>query len=380
MSEIATFSGKAISRAGETLIEPGVAEKDAARFETAMAALSYWRSTHEKPLEQAYALLGRSALKIDPTVVLAKRLKRAPSIVAKLERFREMKLRNMQDIGGCRAILPTQKKVLKLVRELKLRKDFRVKQYIENPKEDGYRGIHLIGDFSAGVEGKRSIEIQLRTQIQHAWATAVEIIDLFTGQAIKSNRGQERWKDFFKSASVQFALIEQLGPSKMRNMNVMAEAILSKLEGRLSPKNEEIQHSCEQVYRLSRKLNVLENFKAFASSLKITDDKLSVEPHDGYVLLTIDVKRKRLSMSVFDKADFDKAAAKYLEQEKQAGIGGQKVVVLVSTEAVGGIKAAYPNYFGDSSRFISLLSASIEAYRRFEPNTFWRLVGKFWPS
>lgn len=375
-----TFSGKAITRAGETLIEPGIAEKDPARFEAAMAALSYWRSSHEKPLEKAYALLGRSALRIDQNAVLAKRLKRTPSIIAKLERFREMKLRGMQDIGGCRAILPTQKKVLKLVRELKARKDFRVKQYIESPKEDGYRGIHLIGDFSGGVEGKRSIEIQLRTQIQHAWATAVEIIDLFTGQAIKSNRGQERWKEFFKCASVQFALIEQLGPSKMRNGNVMAEAILSKLRGKLSPRNEEIQHSCERVYLLSNKLDVLENFRAFASTLKITDDALSVEPHDGYILLSIDVKKKRLSMSVFDKAEFGEAAEKYLEEEKQAAVSGQKVVVLVSTEAVGGIKAAYPNYFGDSSRFISLLSAGIEAYRRFQPNTLLRLVKKLWPA
>lgn len=380
MSAEPAFSGKAITRAGESLLVSDLAEKDPARFEEAMSALSYWRSSHEKPLEKAYSLLGRIALRVDRTAVLAKRLKRTPSIIAKLKRFEEMKLRNMQDIGGCRVILPTQKKVLKVVRELKNLKDFRVKQYIENPKEDGYRGIHLIGDFAAGSEGKRSIEIQLRTQIQHAWATAVEIIDLFTGQAIKSNRGQERWKEFFKSASVQFALIEQLGPSKMKDRNLLADSILAKLRAKLSPRNQEIQSSCENVYQLSKKLNVLDNFRAFASTLKIADDALSEEPHDGYVLLTIDVKRKRLSMAVFEKADFSIAAAKYLEQEKQAPAGGGKVVVLVSTEAVGGIKAAYPNYFGDSTRFIALLSASIEAYRRFQPNRFLRFWDQLWPS
>ena len=290
-----------------------------------------------------------------------------------------MKLRNMQDIGGCRAILPTQKKVDKLVRELKAQKKFRVKHYVDKPKDDGYRGIHLIGDFSDGGQGKRSIEIQLRTQVQHAWATGVEIIDLFTGQAIKSNRGQERWKEFFKSASVQFDLIERLDPYQMRGVKDISDAVLSKLESSMSQKeSSDLTHACERVYMLSKKLDVIENFQAFASCLKITDDKLSIEPHDGYVLLTIDVKRKRLSMSVFDRGDFARAAEKYLEQEKQAAISDQKVVVLVSTEAVGGIKEAYPNYFGDSSRFLTLLTATIEAYRRFEPNSLWKAVKNLW--
>ena len=54
----------------------------------------------------------------------------------------------MQDIGGCRVVLSDVKKVHAL-RDLLLdskTKNELVKQddYIENPKDSGYRGIHLI--------------------------------------------------------------------------------------------------------------------------------------------------------------------------------------------------------------------------------------------
>ncbi len=80
--------------------------------------------------------------------------------------------------------------------------------YIRNPKEDGYKSIHLIGKFKNSEGELRSIELQIRTKVQHSWATAVEIVDLFTNQSLKSNSGKTIWKDFFKHTSDQFALLE----------------------------------------------------------------------------------------------------------------------------------------------------------------------------
>ena len=80
--------------------------------------------------------------------------------------------------------------------------------YIRNPKEDGYKSIHLIGKFKNSEGELRSIELQIRTKVQHSWATAVEIVDLFTNQSLKSNSGKTIWKDFFKHTSEQFALLE----------------------------------------------------------------------------------------------------------------------------------------------------------------------------
>jgi len=369
------FTGKAINREGEALLDSKLLELEPQKYEESMAALSYWRATHEMPLEEAYALLGACAEKISVKVVLAKRLKRAPSIISKLRRFDGMKLRNMQDIGGCRAILPTHKKLLKLLREFKRRKTVRIKDYIETPKPDGYRGIHLIGDFSDKTEHKRSIEIQLRTEIQHAWATGVEIVDLFTGQAIKSNRGKEEWKEFFRSLSVMFSLIEGLNLTKPKDMRHLVDSIVGKLVG---PEKVYFVQSAERAYTLSSKLKVIENLEVFAATLKVTDEHLTMEPHDGYVLLSIHVKNKALSLLNFAKSEFALAVSNYLEYEKMAASDGQQAVVLLAAEAVGGIKEAYPNYFGDSSRFLTLLRASNAAYRQIEPNRLWRTIKRMW--
>ncbi len=115
----------------------------------------------------------------------------------------------MQDIGGCRVIMKSIRHVNKLKRELKKRGDYQVKDYIAEPKEDGYRSVHLIGKFPGKERGSQySIEIQLRTAIQHSWATAVEIIDLFTKQSLKSNQGKQDWKDFFMAAGDALAELD----------------------------------------------------------------------------------------------------------------------------------------------------------------------------
>ena len=49
----------------------------------------------------------------------------------------------------------------------------------------------------------------MRSQLQHAWATAVETVDTFTRQALKSNIGDERWKRFFALMGSVIALREQ---------------------------------------------------------------------------------------------------------------------------------------------------------------------------
>ena len=76
------------------------------------------------------------------------------------------------------------------------------KDYILDPKPDGYRSIHLVMKFRSRLErlahcnGLR-VEIQIRSQMQHAWAMAVETASAVTNQALKSGVGQADWKRFF---------------------------------------------------------------------------------------------------------------------------------------------------------------------------------------
>ncbi|MDC4801603.1 hypothetical protein NQ814_18950, partial [Acinetobacter baumannii] len=82
--------------------------------------------------------------------------------------------------------------------------------YILQPKNDGYRSLHMVGKFNNKSNEERKIEFQIRTKLQHSWATTLEIVDIFTGQDLKSNDGLYDYKKFFKDVSDQFQIIENL--------------------------------------------------------------------------------------------------------------------------------------------------------------------------
>lgn len=84
--------------------------------------------------------------------------------------------------------------------------------YIQNPKPDGYRSHHLvfkyIGKGDDQVFNGRRIEIQVRTRLQHAWATAVEAVGLFRGEDLKGGNGSADWLRLFQLMSSEFAMAE----------------------------------------------------------------------------------------------------------------------------------------------------------------------------
>jgi ppGpp synthetase/RelA/SpoT-type nucleotidyltranferase len=128
-----------------------------------------------------------------------------------------MRLSQMQDIAGCRAIVKDMTQLNALVNHYKVKKLSHKynnqKDYVNNPKSDGYRSHHLIYEYRARkgkspYDGLR-IEIQFRTNLQHAWATAVEAVGIFTRQGLKFNQGNEKWLRFFALMSTAIAAIEK---------------------------------------------------------------------------------------------------------------------------------------------------------------------------
>lgn len=351
-----TFSGKQVNRAGEHLVSSDV-DNNSERFSAAMEVLSYWRFSHEIPLEEAFDVLQQITRKKDKLAIFAKRLKRHKSIVSKLKRFDGMALKNMQDIGGCRAVVSNKKKLVQVVRELRQRKEFtnpegkiRAKDYVEKPKPDGYRGYHLIGQFN-DVDGKsRSIELQIRTRLQHDWATALEIVDLFTGQALKSNQGSQDWKEFFASVSAEFATMDDIHLFNTLDDQIKLAAYSKKVNG-----DKGILESRKKTYSIARKLEVVKNFEAYANGIKVADGRLEEQFVDGYVLLEVNTTQSTVTSTIFTKEENQIAENKYIEAEKKAAEQKELVVALVSTTAVGGIREAYPNYFANSTDFLKHL-------------------------
>ena len=353
-----SYSGKQITKAGEALADLDNLLKDKEEFEKIMDIVSYWRFCHETPLDEAFLLLKEVTLKKDKKSIFARRLKRYVSIYLKLVRFEKMNLKNMQDIGGCRAIVSNEKKLRQSVRELRKLANFRdekgkyrYKDYIKNPKDDGYRSYHLVGKFVGRTGEKRNIELQLRTNIQHYWATALEIVDLFTDQALKSNQGDEIWKQFFFNVSEQFAVMDRIHMFDTLTDQEKFNKYLQEIK-----KSEDLIESCGLAKIASKKLKVRDKLIAFSESLKIVDEKIDTAPESGYALVKIDTMEHAVYTTLFKDDDSKSAENRYIEEEKEAAQRDGIVIALISTNAVGGIKEAYPNYFADSTEFAKHLS------------------------
>ena len=107
------YSRKQIDKAGEQLTSAGISPDLQG---SSLDILSNWRSAHNFPLHIFAVRLRHVVNQIDANALVVRRLKRIPSILKKLKRdqTKTMKMSQMQDIGGCRAVLADIAKVNQL--------------------------------------------------------------------------------------------------------------------------------------------------------------------------------------------------------------------------------------------------------------------------
>ena len=146
-----------------------------------------YRGGFQYPLTKVNANLRYYVKKAGCEVFIAQRLKRLPRIIEKLHRHPRMRLSQMQDVGGCRAILPSQEAIERVLAGVNRRWDIiTVDDYIASPKPDGYRAVHVIVR-----RGGVPIEVQLRTFGQQDWADEVERMDGRVDYALKDGEGPD---------------------------------------------------------------------------------------------------------------------------------------------------------------------------------------------
>ena len=134
--------------------------------------------TKLKVLDEEYSL----EYDRNPISSIKTRLKSFPSIKEKLKR-KNLKLSleaiedNLNDIAGIRVICPFPEDVYKIAESL-LRQDdielIETKDYIKNPKPNGYRSLHIIVAipiFLANEKKIMRVEIQLRSIAMDFWAS-----------------------------------------------------------------------------------------------------------------------------------------------------------------------------------------------------------------
>lgn len=355
------YSKTKIDKAGRYLVTP---DDDRDKLEVALDALNNWRSFHRFPLNTITVDLRQKLKRVQSSALSpARRLKRARSIISKIGKD-SMRLTQMQDIGGCRAVLPDIRSVYKIKSLYDTGKSqhklIHVDDYIATPKDSGYRSLHLIFEFkSIGYPqyNKLLIEVQLRTVTQHAWATAVETVGALSGQALKSSEGEEEWLYFFKLASMALEFSEY--------------AIIPR------PLPESLGSIARKLSALRRSLHVEKKLSAYREALRATEK--SVAKNAAYYLLVLLPEQPQLQIFSYSRHSTAQAFSDYEKFERVLPLypsrrqlplfpelenysGAQ--AVLVGAASFKDLRESYPNYYLDTKVFLEKLDSFIRRYRR----------------
>ena len=341
-----SYSRGAVERAGEFLRASGRA--DALSLESVNDVINNWRSSHSFPLNTLQMGLREKAKFIDGSAIVAQRLKRVHSIIQKLQRFPKMKLSRMQDIGGARAVVQTIGHVdalHQLYGTTRARHGLaNEKDYIRHPKRTGYRGVHLVYRYHSDrndAYNDLQIELQLRTRTQHAWATAVETVGTFLGESLKSSQGPGQWLRFFELIGSGFATREggPLGENVPDDPNELIEEI------RAAAQDLEVKDTLTTFRTALRIVRQVKghNFKYFL---------LVLQPKERGPTLAAGTGKGEREMRIMAFHELRRATDRYLHEEQRlANTSGD--VVLVSSDSLASLERAFPNYFADSSRFLT---------------------------
>jgi len=328
------FSKSLVDRAGRILAKrDDRSPTTTTELLEAVVVINNWRAAHNFPLNTFQTTLREKAERVKDWALVAQRLKRLSSIEKKLRDRPSMRLSQMDDVGGCRAIMRSTRGVDTLVNRY-LRSGLQHKlheqhDYISNPKPSGYRSHHLVYRYFSPRKtafNDLRIEIQFRTRRQHTWATAVETVGIFTGQALKSSQGEGDWLRFFALMGGAIALGEHCAP--VPNTPILPREL-----------RDELRH-------YAAKLSVVSRLKGYASVIgQVTEE-------DHYVIVKLDAKNNQTELFGYGKTELEKATADYGVIESNLGDRGNVDAVLVSVSGIDNLRVAYPTYFLDSEDFI----------------------------
>ena len=298
----------------------------------------------------------------------ASRNKRIETIISKLCRPEKPKLDRIHDIAGTRIIFENIKSLEDYIDILentelvnfkeKINEDKNRYNYIKNPKSDGYRSIHKVFYYSSNIpystlnekrfnlENKK-IELQLRTRLQHIWATTVEIYDIINKSNIKTgthNKLETKEGLFFKNCSLVFEGIESNDVEKIKiNINKIFRdkdlvEIYNRLKGIKNIKNIQLPKTLgsDEVFILITDLN------KGKTTFFATDP---IEKNDKQDTFLINASYRRL-------------------EEKNTK--GEYILLLLTLGDIKKLKNVYPNYFLNTNKFISILKKYKDKYIKEE--------------
>lgn len=310
----------------------GNAVRESAEDFDDLLVIEEWRAAHRYVLNTFQAIL-RNRTK-DTKITVAQRHKRRSTIFDKLLRLPGMQLARMDDVAGCRLIFKDIESLERFRTEFhkarfhhKRKNDRDKYDYIKFPKSTGYRGIHDVYSYDVNSEvGKHLkgllVEIQYRTTVQHAWATAVEVIGFITESQPKFEKGDDRFGHAMALAS-----------------EILARAYEAK-KGPFPEKTD--VNLVREFLAINAQLNLLNMLRGLnAAGTEVSENRN-----------TILIIHESSALEVRTYRSATDALAALFELEKEMP---ETDVVLVKADTTEEVRFAFKNYFSDARDFIRLV-------------------------
>ncbi len=324
---------------------------------------SEFRLGHRNIIEQ-FRMRARQHLK-KKDHLFASRIKKRQTIICKLQdRFSTMDLTRMQDIAGCRIFFPSIKDLVAFratFLRLKLRNVKRISEegqydYISKPNPvTGYRGIHdVFQEMPTGLKGeiRAKIEVQYRTWVQHAWATALEIWDNYYQHGAKFGREQPDVQQFFLLVSELFWRYLDNGKASPK-LDISAKKLFA------------------DIRRYDEQLQVLDKFVSIYNS-KIRPparSKVKIVPHKPQSLVlqrSIDVETSKPQRLIVKQTNWNELEENLFKNERtEQGFD----FVFVCTDQYA---RTYNNYLNNPAQFLKYLRRALDLCREDAVGLFGR--------
>ena len=315
------------------------------------------RLSYKESLAIVFNSLYKVAHKINEDSICTYRIKRIESIISKLLRFKDMEVQRASDIAGCRCIMPTVDDVIRLVNLIKKQEEklpFMIKgenDYISNPKENGYRSVHLNVQLKEGF--RKVIEVQIRSLEQHNWATLVEISDvLFSSQL----------KEYNDKINPELYIFHQILAKKDNHMTLDDKRLLSEISGK---------------YRYLEKIGNV--FNQNSIELRSLRNRLKMSRVSFFLISTGSDGKPELQAFEY----FDEAEKAYFEMFSNNPNNKNIVLTHLKKTTFDKLSIAYSNYFltynATLFRILKAISdITVYAYNSFRLEEFKKNYKAFW--
>lgn len=346
-------SKREVNRAGKSIASKKGSEDD-------LRIVDQWRASHGYVINTFQIFFKRRIEKSGSEIEFAQRLKRRSTVIDKITRRHPngsqlmSDVTSMQDFAGCRLIFASLEELTRFRDYVhssksmehvvhKLRHDPSKYDYINHPKVSGYRGIHDVYAHYPRAHRRGSkeskpwhgllVEVQYRTRVQHAWATALEISDIVDGQRTKFDLDDSERVRFFTLAS------EILARHHEGIANAMFEC--------------ETEALCIEFADLEGRLGILQRLHALKASGgfdKIKRHNVLNVYRDASGALDLDI------LTFSSPAD---AIAKASELESNVA---SLNAVYVRADNPSQVRSAYRNYFADPVDFVRLVREAVATH------------------